>query len=223
MKKLIIFAALLIVGSVPAALTADDDSHNNSHNFSARLSGFNEVHFSGWAARHTSSAQSQPGPEGKFRAKLHEHKDVIEYELSYEGLRGAVTQAHIHFGQRHTVGGIVVWLCETAARPAPPAVAALTPLCPAEGTVTGTITPGQILVQTAQGFEGPFWRFRRARSRDPRGRDLRKRSLESFHPRRNPRSDLNSSRRDNDDPSTNTFLLAAMISDIVQRARSAKL
>jgi uncharacterized membrane protein YjjB (DUF3815 family) len=67
-----------------------------------------------------------------------------------------VTQAHIHFGQPSTVGGIVIWLCQTAASPAPATVAALTPMCPqstAGGAVTGTIQASQILAQTAQGIE----------------------------------------------------------------------
>ena len=38
--------------------------------------------------------------------RVHRHHSTtcgqIEYELSYEGLRGTVTQGHIHFGQRHT-------------------------------------------------------------------------------------------------------------------------
>ncbi len=64
---------------------------------------------------------------------------------------------YIHFGQRHTVGGIVVWLCQTVGpngspAPAPVDPIAITPLCPAEGTVTGTITPGEVLAQTAQGI-----------------------------------------------------------------------
>ena len=90
--------------------------------------------------------------KGRFTAILDDPADMIEYELSYEGLRGTVTQGHIHFGQRHTVGGIVVWLCQTSTNPAPAAVASSTPVCPSEGTVTGTITPAQVLAQTAQGF-----------------------------------------------------------------------
>jgi hypothetical protein len=77
---------------------------------------------------------------------------MIHYELSYEGLVGTVTQAHIHFGQPSTVGGIVVWLCETTLAEAPAAVAAATPTCPQSGKVTGTILPAQVLAQAAQGF-----------------------------------------------------------------------
>jgi hypothetical protein len=153
-----IVGVLLILGSVPPVF-ADDDHKSNF--FFARLSGYNEVHFGGGSlgppfAPATLAGAISTGAEGKFRAKFDEKKNVIHYELSYENLRGAVTQGHIHFGQRHTTGGIVVWLCETTARPAPPQVAALTPECPAEGTVQGTITPAQMLPQTTQGFEGEF-------------------------------------------------------------------
>jgi len=69
-------------------------------------------------------------------------------------LEGTVTQAHIHFGQPSTVGGIVVWLCQTAGTPAPSPVDStnITPICPTEGTVKGTITAIQVLAQTAQGI-----------------------------------------------------------------------
>jgi len=87
--------------------------------------------------------------KGSFKANLRKGEDVIDYELSYEGLEGTVTQAHIHFGQRHTIGGIVVWLCQTAGTPSPVPV---TPLCPASGTVSGTITPAEVLAQTLQGI-----------------------------------------------------------------------
>ena len=161
MNRLIVLTALLGLTASPGMIFAET--------LEARLSGFNEVHFNGGSPT-TPTTPGTPatlrgaistGAKGKFRAKLNERKGVIEYELSYEDLRGAVTQAHIHFGQRHTVGGIVVWLCQTAGTPAPVPVdpISITPLCPAEGTVKGVITPGQILVQAAQGFEGAFGDF----------------------------------------------------------------
>jgi hypothetical protein len=54
------------------------------------------------------------------------------------------------------VGGIVVWLCQTEGTRAPDPVSdpEVTPFCPMpEGTVEGTITPDQVLAQTAQGIE----------------------------------------------------------------------
>ena len=47
----------------------------------------------------------------------------------------------------------MVWLCQTEVEPAPPGVADLTPFCPEEGTVTGTITPAQVLPATNQGLD----------------------------------------------------------------------
>jgi CHRD domain len=138
----LIMAAALVIAGTAVAQTVDE--------IAARLSGFNEVIFDA-AAPALRGAISTPA-SGKFQGIINENARTIDYELSYEGLRAPVTQAHIHFGQRHTVGGIVVWLCQTAGTQAPEAVRSVTPLCPSEGTVTGTITPDQVLAQTAQGF-----------------------------------------------------------------------
>jgi len=158
----LLLGLLMIVGSAATILADDrDDDHDRHHGkkFETKLSGYNEVHFAGGAI-------GPPGPpftpatlrgaistkaSGRFHARI--DGDVIHYRLSYEGLEGAVTQAHIHFGQKHTVGGIVVWLCQTVGTPAPAAVAALTPFCPADGTVEGTIVAAQVLAQTLQGIE----------------------------------------------------------------------
>jgi CHRD domain-containing protein len=146
----LLLGLLMVVGSVPAAL-ADDDDHGGS--FAARLSGYNEVHFIAAPTPALRGAVSTAA-SGRFGASIDTNANEIKYELSYEGLEGTVTQAHIHFGQPFTVGGIVVWLCQTASTPAPAAVAALTPTCPAPGgTVTGTITAAQVLAVTGQGIE----------------------------------------------------------------------
>jgi len=50
---------------------------------------------------------------------------AIDYELTYSGLQGTVQQAHIHVAQLSVNGSIVIWLCQTAATPAP----ARCPLC----------------------------------------------------------------------------------------------
>ena len=135
-----------------AAANADNDRRNED-DFAARLSGYNEVHFAAGPPAALRGAIST-GARGSFKAEIDDRKGVIYYELSFEGLESDVTQAHIHFGQRHTVGGIVVWLCQTAGTPAPAAVADLTPLCggPRANTVTGSITPVQVLAQPLQGI-----------------------------------------------------------------------
>ena len=82
---------------------------------------------------------------GSFEATIDDAERRIRYTLSYSGLEGTVTQAHIHFGQQHTVGAIVAWLCEGTARPPVPELSPVTPECPQSGTVSGTIGPAQIL------------------------------------------------------------------------------
>jgi hypothetical protein len=126
---------------------------NNEDEFAARLSGYNEVHFISGASPALRGAIST-GARGSFKAEMDYRANVIRYELSFEGLGGDVTQAHIHFGQRHSVGGIVVWLCQTAGTPAPAAVAAVTPQCggPRESIVTGMIGPEQVLDVVGQGI-----------------------------------------------------------------------
>jgi hypothetical protein len=160
MRTLATTLAALAVGFSAAAMADNDDGDR----FAARLSGYNEVHFIAAPTPALRGAVSTPA-RGSFRAAIDDRSETIHYVLSYEGLVADVTQAHIHFGQRHTVGGIVVWLCQTAGTQAPPAVAAVTPDCggPRANTVTGTIRPAQVLTVTGQGIDaGEFAELVRA-------------------------------------------------------------
>ena len=56
---------------------------------------------------------------GEFKARLSDDGNSLEYELSYSGLEGTVTQAHVHFGKRAINGGISFFLCGTAGNPSP--------------------------------------------------------------------------------------------------------
>jgi CHRD domain len=99
---------------------------------------------------------------GQLTLKINKQSREITYELTYTfpdatPIVGTqfVNQAHLHFGQKHTTGGINVWLCQSADSPAPAAVAASTPTCPSpSGTVAGSITPAKVLALAAQGFPG---------------------------------------------------------------------
>ena len=50
---------------------------------------------------------------GEFRARISRDEQSIEYRLSYSGLQGTVSQAHIHIAQLSVNGSIVIWLCQT--------------------------------------------------------------------------------------------------------------
>ena len=109
----------------------------------ARLSGYNELPLT----------INSPG-RGTFRASIDRSTQTIHYRLSYEGLTN-VQQAHIHFGREFVAGGISAFLCSNLGNGP-----AGTQACPAEsGTVTGTITPADVVGPANQGiaprdFEG---------------------------------------------------------------------
>lgn len=102
------------------------------------LQGFNEV------------PSVSTGARGAFFADISERNGNIRYELRYDGLQGEVRQAHIHLGQRHTNGGVSVFLCQTAANPDPTGLA---PTCPAPpARVTGTLSAANVVGPGAQGI-----------------------------------------------------------------------
>ena len=83
--------------------------------------------------------------KGFFKATIDTENETISYELSYEGLEGSVTQAHIHFGQAFTAGAVSVYFCTNLPLPTvtPPIVQP--PPCPASpATLTGTLTAANV-------------------------------------------------------------------------------
>ena len=92
------------------------------------------------------------GARGRFKATIDRENQTISYEVSYEGLEDVTTQAHIHFGQRHTTGGVIVFLCGNP--PAvPPAAFPQPPACPVSpATVTGVLTAAHIVGPNGQGI-----------------------------------------------------------------------
>ena len=148
--------ALWVTGAclLTFALTVPGQAEERS--LRARLSGFEEV-----------IAASPPTPErgavlttasGQFRGRIARDEKSIDYELSYEfpnnpgpteGSTQYVNQAHLHFGQRHTTGGIIIFLCDSADTSGPPG----TPDCPSpSGTVNGTLTAAGVIGPTGQGI-----------------------------------------------------------------------
>lgn len=131
----------LLLGAAISGLVAGAVSADSNDRFRLRLQGIQEVPAVITAAT------------GQFQARIFGN-EAIDYTLSYGGLQGDVTQAHIHLAQRGANGGIVLWLCQTAAAPAPAAVAAITPNCPGprQGEVSGTLGAANVIAQTAQGI-----------------------------------------------------------------------
>jgi hypothetical protein len=81
---------------------------------------------------------------GLFTADIDRKAQTITYELTYTLEGGAALAAHIHFAERHVSGGISAFLCNGPT----------TPPCPSPGgTVTGVITPADVIGPTTQGIE----------------------------------------------------------------------
>ena len=156
-----------LTGSVLAAgIVALWSGYANAEEFSARLTGFNEIGSIPTSVTVTTLGSATPtsytgailtDATGTLQLDLDKKKGTIAYTLTYTGpFTSDVQQAHIHFGKSRDSGGIVVWLCQTTARPAPASVAAITPPCantPGPGVtvkVSDTITAANVLAVPGQ-------------------------------------------------------------------------
>lgn len=95
MKKYLILAAVIVALGAGALVLAQGFFPS----FQASLISYEEV-----------PAVSSVG-NAEFRAEPSPYGNQINWELTYRGLEGNITQSHIHFGQRGVNGGIVVFLC----------------------------------------------------------------------------------------------------------------
>jgi hypothetical protein len=132
MRKLVLglsvsIVALAMVGTVASLAAGRDDDDDE---FEARLSGFREVPAVSTVA------------SGRFRAELDEDEQVLRYRLRFEDLEAPVLFSHIHFGQKVVNGGVSAFLCGGGNKPP----------CPQEGTVTGTVTPADVIGPSNQGI-----------------------------------------------------------------------
>jgi hypothetical protein len=144
-RRYVLYAVLVMGGAAAVAagssLLAQDDDHGSS-SARARLEAFQEV-----------PAISSTG-HGRFSAHIDDDAQTIEWVLSYSDLEGgAVAAAHIHVGQRSVNGGVSAFFCGGGG----------TAACPAEGEISGVITPANVIGPNGQGVEpGSFAELVRA-------------------------------------------------------------
>lgn len=148
MKKYIVFASVSVL--LLAAVAISQNFFVFGQWFNGRMIGYNEA-----PAISTSAA-------GNFDADILYGDTQINWRLSYAGLEGNITQAHIHFGQQGVNGAISVWLCSNLASPPTPPGTQPCPASPA--TITGIITANQVTAgAAAQGINaGEFNELLRA-------------------------------------------------------------
>lgn len=126
MRKLVLFASLVVVGLLAVAATMAFATGSGGKKFSAKLNGYNEVTSKSTVAR------------GTFTATVVGNE--IHYRLSYSNLETPALFAHVHFSQPHVNGGISFFLCGGS----PPQ--SDKPACPpTSGTVTGVIDAADII------------------------------------------------------------------------------
>jgi CHRD domain len=132
---------LSVLIAVSAALAASTASADDK--IRAKLIGFQEV------------PVVSTGATAIFEAVISPNGDAIDYEMTYTGLQGAVTQSHVHVGQRGVNGGVVLWICgSTIATPPNPGPAG-TPTCTSpNGHFAGTWMAGNVQTVTAQQLGG---------------------------------------------------------------------
>lgn len=141
LRRVLLLTAVPALALLAVGATADNNQNRQQNRAFAELKPTEEV-----------PALSSPA-RGSFKATIDEENQTISYELSYEGLEAPALQAHIHVGQRRVNGGISVFLCGNAPSVPPPAVPQ-PPACPmAPATVTGVLTPANIVGPVAQGIE----------------------------------------------------------------------
>lgn len=108
--------------------------------FHADISGFREVGVLG----SITGAISTEG-HGTLDLRLNRRAQTLEFKLTFADMSAPVIMSHIHLGQVHVAGGVMVFFCSNSGGPAG------TQACPGTaGTVTGTITPANVLALPGQ-------------------------------------------------------------------------
>jgi len=125
--------------SLVQVVGADDKrDHDDDNSFQARLRGSNEA------------PAVSTGAQGAFSMKIARDGSEFSYVLTFSGIEGTVTQAHIHLGQPNVSGGIMIWLCQTTTNQ--PSTGPSVPVCPNPGgTVTGTVNAANVIGPAGQG------------------------------------------------------------------------
>jgi hypothetical protein len=130
-------ALFAVVGAIAVAFFAiiGAAGAKKSDSKSKRMSGYLEV-----------PSISSPTAKGTIEVRIR-NSSTIDYKLTYSGLSSTSLFAHIHFAQPGVNGGVAAFLCGGNTKPTP---------CPATGgTVTGTITAGDVVAVNAPAPAAP--------------------------------------------------------------------
>ena len=126
------FSVLALLSLAVAGIVAANDKSR----FKTSLTGYEET-----------PAVSSAG-SGEFTATIDEDSQTIHYTLRFQDLNSNVLFAHVHFGQRGVAGGVAAFLCGGGTKPDP---------CVPGTTISGTITPVDVIGPAGQGIAAGEW------------------------------------------------------------------
>lgn len=126
-RVLLTVLALLCVGAISTASASEDEIR-----WRASLRGISEV-----------PAINSEGA-GTFHATIHEDGSIT-FKETFDNLTSNIIFSHIHLGETHVAGGVMIFLCGGGGQPNCPANAT-------SGSYTGTITAANVTGPTAQGM-----------------------------------------------------------------------
>jgi CHRD domain len=133
MRKLVLAVALVVAASLTVVAAVAIAHGGNGGNHRANLNGYQET-----------TGPGSISTTGKGTLRLRVEGNEIHYRLRYQNIEGTtVTQAHIHFAQRHVAGGIIAFLCAGTEAP-----------CTSpNGDISGVITAAEIIGPAGQGIQ----------------------------------------------------------------------
>lgn len=136
-RSMTVLLGIVAGASVLVTASAGADQRHRLERFETQLSGLHEDPL----------VLSTTGA-GRWKATLDAAGTTLNWELSYAGLEGTITQAHVHFGGNHQSGGIMVFFCTNLGNG--PAGTQACPAAPAK--VTGSITSVNVIGPAGQGI-----------------------------------------------------------------------
>jgi len=108
--------------------------------------GSDKTHFKATLSPYSEVPTNSTTGQGDLDLQIDDSAQTITFTLTYSGLAAPAAVAHIHLGARSTNGGVSVFFCGGGGQgPCPPGTSS-------EATVTGTITPANVVGPAAQGI-----------------------------------------------------------------------
>jgi len=134
---------VFVLAIVVAALPSVTFGGNNSREFHAKATGYNEI-VTNSTGGIVGGAVNTDG-FATLKTMLNDATGTITFRFEFTGLTTNLVQAHYHFAQEHVPGGVMVFLCGPTTSPAKQQ-------CPdaTHGVVSGSLVAADVIGPVAQ-------------------------------------------------------------------------